>query len=176
MATTHTYPQLVDALDDVRRQWRQRKLLEGALLTGASTLGVLAILVAADNLLALGTFGRLLMAGCLWTAVAIGVMTWVVRRVLEQQRDDFFAILVEQRHPELRNRLINGLQLGRGNDFGSPRLIDAIVEDAAAATADLEMADCVDSRPTKQAGMYLGAACVLILGYALLTPRFFNGL
>lgn len=174
--TTKTYPQLVVALDDVRRQWRQQKLLEGILLTAALTLAVVVALVAADNLLALGTVGRLLTAACLWTAVAVGVLTWVVRRVLEQQRDDFFAILVEQRHPELRNRLINGLQLGRGNDFGSPRLIDAIVQDAASATADLDMADCVDARPMKQAGMFLAAACVIIAGYALLTPRFFNGL
>ena len=126
MSTTQTYPQLVDALDNVRRQWRQRKLLEGVLLTSALALGILVALVAADNLLALGTLGRLLTAAFLWTAVAICVLTWVVRRVLEQQRDDFFAILVEQRHPELRNRLINGLQLGRGNDFGSTRLIEAI--------------------------------------------------
>jgi hypothetical protein len=173
---TQTYPQLVDALDDVRRQWRQRKLLEGVLLTAACALAVLVALVAADNLLALGTFGRLLTAAFLWTAVAVAVMTWVVRRVLEQQRDDFFAVLVERRHPELRNRLINGLQLGRGNDFGSPRLIDAIVQDAAAATADIDMGDCVDDRPMKQAGMFLAAACVVIAGYALLTPRFFNGL
>jgi len=118
--------------------------------------GVLVVLVAADNLLALGTLGRFVTATFLWAAVAVGVMTWVVRRVMEQQRDDFFAILVEQRHPELRNRLINGLQLGRGHDFGSTRLIEAIVQDAAAATADFDMADCVDARPMKQAGLFLG--------------------
>src|SRR5262249_11986116 len=115
MNATQTYPQLVNSLDDVRRQWRQRKLLEGVLLTAAGALAVLAALVAADNLLALGTLGRVLTAGLLWTAVAIGVSTWIVRRVLEQQRDDFFAVLVEQRHPELRNRLINRLQLGPRN-------------------------------------------------------------
>ena len=176
MATSQVYPHLVDSLDQVRRQWRQRKILEGALLTAALALGVLVGLVAVDNLLALDTLGRLLTAAFLWTAVGMGVMTWVVRRVLEQQRDDFFAILVEQRHPELRNRLINGLQLGRGNDFGSVRLIEAIVQDAASATSELDMADCIDVRPMKQAGMFVAAACVVIAGYALLTPRFGNGL
>ncbi len=176
MTKTLIYPQLVAELDNVRRQWRQRKLLEGVLLTLACVLAVLVALVAVDNLLALSTLGRLLTAAFLWTAVAIGVLTWVVRRVLEQQRDDFFAILVEQRHPELKNRLINGLQLGRGNDYGSPRLIEAIVQDAATATADLDMADCIDARPMKQAGWYLTAACVVIAGYAMLTPRFVNGL
>lgn len=176
MSTAQIYPRLVDALDDVRRQWRQRKLVEGVLLTAASVLGVLVALIAIDNLLALGTLGRLITFFLLCGSAAVGVMTWIVRRVLEQQRDDFFAILVEQRHPELRNTLINGLQLGRGNDYGSSRLIEAIVQDAATATADIEMADCIDVRPAKQAGMYLGAACVIIVGYALLTPRFFNGL
>lgn len=176
MSATQIYPQLVDALDDVRRQWRQRKLVEGVLLTAASVLGVLVALVVVDNVLALGTLGRLLTAALLWSAAAVCVMTWIVRRILEQQRDDFFAMLVEQRFPELRNRLINGLQLGRGNDYGSSRLIEAIVQDAATATADLDMADCIDARPAKQAGLWLGAACVVMVGYALLTPRFFNGL
>jgi len=72
----------------------------------------------------------------------------VVRRCLEDRRDDFFAALVEQNHPELRNQLINALQLGRGHQYGhSPRLIEAIVNDAANATADLDMAGSIDARP-----------------------------
>src|SRR4051794_25854647 len=101
MSATQAYPQLVDALQDVRRQWRQQKLIEGCLLSAGATLGTLVVLVAADNVLAFGTLGRLLTALLLWGGAAAAVLTWVVRRLLEDQRDDFFAALVEQQHPEL---------------------------------------------------------------------------
>ena len=51
-----------------------------------------------------------------------------------------FAALVEENHPTLRNRLINALQLGRGNQDGhSPVLIERIVGDAADATAKTDL-------------------------------------
>ena len=55
------------------------------------------------------------------------------------------AALAERNHPELHNRLINALQLGRVHEPGFSRdLVDAIVRDADRATADMELADSVD--------------------------------
>src|SRR5262249_52242753 len=127
------------------------KLVEGFLLALASGAVVLIGVVAADNLLQLGTAGRLILALMLWGALAAGLAGLVLRRWLEDRRDDFFAALVEEKHPELHNQLINALQLGRGHQYGSPRLIEAIVQDAAHATADLEMTECLDSRLVKRA-------------------------
>src|SRR5262245_2747420 len=118
MKMTEAYPQLVEALENVRRQWRLQKVLEGVLLAGAGALAVLLVLVAADNLLQPGTFGRLLLALVLWGTLTAFLLGLVIRRWLEDRRDDFFAALVEQKHPELHNQLINALQLGRGNQAG----------------------------------------------------------
>jgi hypothetical protein len=177
MATMEAYPQLLNALDDLRRQWRSRKLLEGFLLVLAGVGVVLALLIAADNILQPEPLGRMLLALILWGALGVGVLGWIVRRWLEDRRDDFFAALVEQKHPELQNQLINALQLGRGSQNGfSPRLIEAIVNDAANATADMEMTSSLDGQPVRRAlGWALGAV-VLIAAYAVfLTPRFVNG-
>ena len=54
MSTIKTYPRLVYAMDELRRAWRQRHLLEAAPLIIAAVLGVLVLAVAADNLLAPG--------------------------------------------------------------------------------------------------------------------------
>src|SRR5713226_5037489 len=51
VSMNEAYPGLLEALDALRRQWRQRKLLEGILLTLGGVATVLLLVVAADNLL-----------------------------------------------------------------------------------------------------------------------------
>jgi hypothetical protein len=178
MSMVDAYPRLMEAVHEVRGQWRRQKLLEGGLLACAGVLAVLVVLVAADNFLQPGTLGRALLACVLWGVLGAALLTLVVRRWLEDRRDDFFAALVEQAHPELHNRLINALQLGRGNQRGfSPGLIEAIVHDADRATLDMELGDSVDRRPAKRAGMLALGALVIVAGYAgAQMPRFLNGL
>ncbi len=149
--TTDAYPRLMTALEEVRRQWRLHKILEGVLLTLAGTLGVLALLVAADNLFHPGQAGRVLLAGVLWGGLILAVMSLVVKHFLEDRRDDFFAALVERKHPEMHNTIINALQLGRDHTKGFSRnLIDAIIRDADRMLVDSEVADAVDRQPTKR--------------------------
>jgi hypothetical protein len=178
MTTTESYPRLVQALHEVRRRWRFQKLLEGSLLAVSGTVAVLVIVVAADNWLRFESPGRMVLAAILWGSLVAGLVTFVVRRWLEDRRDDFFAMLVEQRHPELNNQLINALQLGRveANGF-SPRLIEAIVNDAAQVTADLEMPASVDHRPVRRAAAATLVVGIVLAGYAaVFGARFSNGL
>src|SRR5262245_24579077 len=178
MSVKEAYPRLVDALGDVRRQWRLHKLLEGTLLLTAGVGIVLTLLIVADNLWQPGKAGRVLLASLLWGGLAVALLSLVVRRWLEDRHDDYFAALVERRHPELSNRLINALQLGRGTQGGVSRdLIDAIVRDADRSTADLDLGDSIDRRPTTRAGLWALAAVVIIGGYAVArAPYFANGL
>ena len=175
MKTTESYPLLLEALHDVRAQWRRNKVLEGSLLALAGAAVVLTALVAADNMLQPGTTGRFMLAALLWGGLAASLLLLVVRRVLEDRRDDFFAALVEQKHPELRNQLINALQLGRGDQRGfSPGLIHAIVADAGKATADLDMSDSIDRRPARRAAVFALAGLLVIAGYAAAFPPEFG--
>lgn len=180
MSMTDTYPRLVESLNTLRRQWRMYKVIEGSLLAFAGTATVLILLVIADNVFQLEPAGRMLLALVLWGTLAASLMGLVVRRVLEDRRDDYFAALVEEKHPELRNQLINALQLGRGTVNGfSPRLIEAIVEDASRATADIEMTESADGKPVKRALLAaLGVALLvgLYAGLPGIAPRFWNGL
>ncbi len=179
MNTKQAYPRLMEALEEVRRQWRRHKLLEGALLAAGGTVAVLLTLVFIDNWIwQSGAAGRLVLAALLWGGLAVGLLYLVVKRFLEDRRDDFFAALVEQKYPGLHNKLINALQLGRGEQRGmSAELIDAIVHDADKATVELDMRESVDPRPSwRAAGVSL--AVLLLLGvYAVAAPeRFGNGL
>ena len=177
MSTLGAYPQLIDQLDEVRKQWRLAKVVEGSLLVIAGGTAVLIALVAADNVFQLGFFGRFFMACILWGGLAALVFSFVIQRWLEDRREDYFAALVERKHPELHNQLINALQLGRGAEYGSEQIISAIVADASKATVDLEMEDCLDWKPVKRAAIGTGIAILFFVGYAILfAPRFANGL
>lgn len=177
MSSLQSYTALLAALNDLRRVWRWQRTWEGLLLTLTATLLMFFAVVLADNLLQGSPWSRLLLAFVLWGVALAALGRWVIVRRLEDRRDDFFAALVEQHNPTLRNRLINALQLGRGDQRGhSADLIDAIIEDASRATADLEMERSLDPRPLRRAGLYLGAAVLLLLGYAMVSPaKFSNG-
>jgi hypothetical protein len=159
----------MDALNEVRRQWRLHKVIEGSLLAFAGVLGVLLTLVVVDNWLwHPDKAGRFLLACILWGGLGVALLTLVVRRVLEDRRDDFFAALVEQKYPGLHNQLINALQLGRGNQDGvSPGLIEAIVHDADKAAADLDMNQSIDRKPTRRASLIALGALAIIVAYAI---------
>jgi len=171
------YPQLTQRLDEVRRRWRARDLLAGTLLALACTSAAALVLVAADNLGKPAMAGRMFMAVCFWGTALAALVFFVIRRWLTARNDDYFAALVEGRYPELHNRLINALQLGRGDPYGSRRVVEAIVNDATRAAADLDMPGCVDGRRLKRAAIVAGAGLVIVSLYAgMLTPWFANGL
>jgi hypothetical protein len=166
MSVKEAYPRLMESLGEVRRRWRLHKVLEGMLLTLAGAGVVLTLLVVADNLWQPGKAVRVLLAVLLWGGLAAALLALVVRRWLEDCRDDYFAALVEGRHPELGNRFINALQLGRGTQAGVSRdLIDAIVHDADRSTGDLDLGDSIDRKPARRAALFALGAVVLMAGY-----------
>lgn len=165
-----SYPRLIAKLLDVRSRWRQRYLLAGLCL--ALTICLTAWLAAAlvDAWFDLPTAGRWTAACILFVVLAIAFSRLVLRRWLTDPRDDFFALLVEARYPALDNRLINALQLGRGNHYGSPRLVRQIVADALQATEELDLAPCAYTVPLRRPVMYLAAALAAVSAALLLAP------
>ncbi|HVX15318.1 MAG TPA: hypothetical protein VHC22_29280 [Pirellulales bacterium] len=175
MSVAQDYPVLVDKIDALRRQWRLLQVSEGAVRTLALLAVVTVAAVAIDNLFWPDAGGRMVLLLALVAAGLFSVGRWIVQRWLDDRRDDFFAALAEARHPQLRNRLINGLQLGRGTEPGSPRLIEAIVRDAVAVIGEFEMTDSLDRRPLRRSASLLAAATFLLVAYSF-SPRFMNGL
>src|SRR5687768_17581370 len=178
MSSIRGYEQLLTALNALRARWRRRKLVEGLLLTLAGLLVLAAAAALVDNLLQPGKFVRVVLFLGLLAGTSVLAFRRIVRYLLEERRDDFFAALVEEKHPSLKNRLINALQLGRGNQDGhSPVLIEKIVGDAADATAEMELGKSIDPQPLHRALGYFAAAAVVVAFYAGVFPeRLHNGL
>ncbi len=85
------------------------------------------------------------------------------------------AAVIERRLPALRHRLLTAVELlsPRGDDAcaGSETLRRAVVEDAAAAAAQAELAELFDRRPVIRAVGLLAAVASVVLVLAALWPR-----
>lgn len=177
MSAAEAYAHVTQGMQTLRGHWRAQRIIEGTLYACSVALIGLVAVVLLDNLLHPDAVGRLLLALLFWATLAVGAVRWIMHRVMEDHRDDFFAALMEQKHPHLGNRVINALQLGRGNAIGAPALIDAIVRDGAHAVADVDAKSCLDQRPLQRAGIMALAIFALLFIYGMVQgARFNNGL
>ncbi|MBI1367708.1 MAG: hypothetical protein GC162_03550 [Planctomycetes bacterium] len=162
---TEAYMMLVDQVGAVRQAWRFRRAVETIMLTLGVAAAVLTATSALDQWIAFGHVGRVVQAACVYGA-ALAAARHASRTLRTAHHDDFFAAMIERRHPASRNRIINALQLGREATWTAPALIEAIIEQGAIAMDDLE-AGRVASEPAMRrytAGLLIAAA--LLAGYA----------
>jgi hypothetical protein len=177
MSASEAYAQLTRQLDEVRHRWRARNVLLGLLTAVACVMAAVLVLVVCDNVLKPGVVGRVVLALAFWGTVAGAFVRFVFRPWRERPRDDYFAVLAEDKFSALQNGLINALQLGRGDHYGSSGVAEAVVNDAAHATADLDLSDCIDVRTLKRAALVAAIAALVVALYAgVLGARFANGL
>ncbi|MFW6059330.1 MAG: hypothetical protein ACODAQ_04065 [Phycisphaeraceae bacterium] len=168
MTVSDAYTQLVEAVQDTRRAWRGRRILEGALLTGAVAIGAALLATMIDHALGLSVPGRCVLAALMWLAVGVTIHRAIVRRALQAHSDDYFAALLEQRVPGLGNRLINALQLGRSANGAPTRLVEAIVSDGVHATDELDPGAAVRSPALRRHALALGVVATLAASYGLM--------
>ena len=100
-----------------------------------------------------------------------------LRRIIS---DDEVAIRVENRHSELRGRLISTVQLARvGEDspyVGSQELIRALEEDTVSATSGVNFAEIVSLETLKWIGVVAGLVILLCAAGGLTNPDFVRAL
>ncbi len=163
---TQAYAVLLEQVKLVRKSWRIRRVAEGLLLLLAVTVGVLALATMLDHAMALGTAIRWIVFLLIVAAVAVVAVAFIFRSLLIHHTDDYFAALVERRQPSMRNRLINALQLGRQTQPHSPRLVEAIVTDGAAAADELDASRAVSEPAMKRFASGMGVVLAVAAIYA----------
>src|SRR5262249_1092864 len=135
---TQAYALLVDNVNLVRKSWQIRRVLEGVVLLLAAAGGALLLGAMLDTLFDFGSLLRCALFLAFLAAAGYVIAKFIWKPIGAKHSDDFFAALIEQRHPNMRNRLINALQLGRATTPQSPRLVEAIVNDGAHAVDELD--------------------------------------
>ena len=141
------YQELLGKLDGVRRRLRLVAVLSGMADTAVGLLITAPFIFLLDNWLHFSTASRL--AGCLIIlAVAGSLFGKRVRLAFQRWRYVQLALRVEERYPELENRLINTIQLSGTVAAQGPlaaAMIDSVAQEAMAETQGRNLGRAVEN-------------------------------
>ncbi len=168
------YNWLRKRLAHVRRYLRAVVWVESLVMAAAILLVVAPPLFLLDNWLHFSTAGRLAGFLLMLTAVAV-VFVSSIRTALERWSDERIARKIESQFPDLKNHLINAIQLGRAGEGQeiSP-IIAGIVDNAASQISSRPLRKAVNTRRLRNAAI---AGLLLSLGaavYAYAMPDYFR--
>ncbi len=177
-------PGLRNRIAAVAHRVRRVRFLRGlSLLTLILTLGFGAALLA-DFFLDLSSPVRIGVFG-VWAGLGLIVFIFGLLAPLGRRLDhDALAAVVEEKYPDLGERLTSAVELaGGGDDYhGSPELIDRLMRDTEARVRTLNFLPAVSSRSARW--LMVGAVALLAVAlspsllwpgqYADLTNRFFR--
>ena len=162
------------SLSRVRETWRRVATLEGLLVTVAVAGVMLLAAVALEATLHLAGGMRLVLLLAILGSALGGLAYWVVRPYLSDISDECVAVHVERRFPELRNGLINSVQLVKAPGV-SGGFVAAVVAQASRQAATLDLGEAVDRRRVRKAGLAACCAVLLLAAlYAVSPGRFTN--
>ncbi|MDE0214389.1 MAG: DUF4175 family protein [Deltaproteobacteria bacterium] len=168
-------------IDDFLRRFVARlRTVEGleALCLAATALAVLAALGVGVDLVK----ERLLYAPLVFSVGSILILLalagFIVYSFLRRRGLTSAARAIERQRPELRNNLINSLQLypqladpEKGAGVSAPMIL-ALIRQTRAQIRDLQPADLVDTRPLRTKARVLALAAAPVIALALWHPGF----
>ena len=101
--------QLIETLGALRRQWRQRVILESAVwIVVAAFLAVVAGMLI-TTLFGATTSSVMFMRGLGYVVIVVAVVRFLVLPLIRRASDERFALYVEERAPELRQALLSAV-------------------------------------------------------------------
>ena len=159
--------QLLDALGTLRRQWRQRVLLESIVWIAAAAL--LAVLAGQLITVVFGASSTsvLIMRGAGYALISAAIVRWMIMPLIRRTSDERFALYVEERAPQLRQSLLSAVHELRAPEAerASPSLTARLVERTLAVVRPLQRGATLERPRMMRALRSLG---VIGVGAALL--------
>ena len=168
-----TYRAIVRSVRYVKRRWRALLVAEGALYTLAVVLGVLLVSFVSDNVFHLAAPVRVLALLALIGAGAACFFWRIVRRALRPISDDRTALAIEAHYPELENRLINSIQLGRTERYRNA-LADAVLKETEDRIYQTPLERSLSKRRLWRYGLLLAAGVAAVVVYMAAFPTYFR--
>jgi len=145
---------------------------EGFGLALALLVPALGAAMVLDNLLQLPMAVRLLVLAGL-VGIAVAVIRRTARRLRDPLTPERMAVKVEQKFPNVDNRLINSLLLAHEDDAEASELIHSVIEEGNADAAKLDLRAAIPKRTLHAALAGAALAAALMAGYAVAYPNHF---
>lgn len=165
--------QLIETLGGLRRQWRQRVLLEAAVWIGIAML----VSVLAGQLIT-SVFGStsatvLFMRGVGYLLVLAVVVRYMVRPLVRRTSDERFALYVEERAPALRQSLLSAVHELHAPvaERASPSLTARLMERTLAVMTPLQRNRELERPRVQRAMRSLGVIALAVILMVTIGPR-----
>ncbi|MBD3267922.1 hypothetical protein GF373_14750 [bacterium] len=152
-------------------QYQSEQILRSWMRFGLHTLGLLILFLIGIKLCAWYGFS-ILWPTLIWVGAEIGVFYYyIIYRLQKPVREEQIALFIEERHPELENRLITAVSVDNKSDCSSKWMLEQFYRETQSVVKNLTFSDMLD-------GDLLAKLSVSALGYlavsVLLVLLFYN--
>ena len=169
--------QLVEALAALRRQWRQRVILESVVW-----IAIAAVISIAAGLLITSVFGItsstvLFMRGLGYLLIMAAVVRYLVRPLVRRASDERFALYVEERAPELKQMLLSAVHEleAPAAERASPSLTARLMERTLAVVRPIQRDGRLERPRVQRALRAIGCIAVAAALLFVIGPKQLRG-
>ena len=165
--------ELLGVIQQVRRRWRMKLALRGALAVAA--IGLLVFLVSARALEAARFTPQAIIIFRIVLAAAVAALTGylLVRPLLRRVRDEQVAMYLEEHEPTLQATIISAIEAGR--DASTPHsqaLVRRLVEEAIQKTRAIEYGKRVERQPVRRYAATIAAVTAAAIALFAFGPAY----
>ncbi|MGH9219752.1 MAG: hypothetical protein ACRD1W_10650, partial [Vicinamibacterales bacterium] len=164
--------QLLDVVRQVRRRWRVKLFLRGAV--GFLLAGLVAILAIAYALEALKfTPGAIFWFRIVTALVFVAAGAWFFARPLSRKvTDEQVALYLEEHEPTLDSTILSAMEVSERPGDWSPGLIDRLVENAIARVHEIQEGERIEREPMRRYAWVAGAVAVTTIALFMYGPSY----
>jgi hypothetical protein len=173
-----SYSTLINRLKALRSVYTKNRTLWGILITLSLALGFTLFALWLNSVFVFPVEARVGYMGLSSLVLVISISYFCLRPILYKPNLETVALKLEEKFPELNNRLIAALQLAENleeNPEGySTEMIEAVIEQADLTTQKLDLQRIIDRNPIKRIGKVAGSLVIVSLFFALVFPTVFQ--
>jgi hypothetical protein len=172
------YQMLLDRLEILRRVYTRNRLFYGTLLFLCFALGIAFLGLWANSVFLFPVIARVAYLGGAALVLVVLFSYFCIRPVIYKSSLEELALKVEDKFPDLQNRLIAALQLCKhlkNNPEGySTDLIEEVIHQADSISSRLDLKQIVDQTPLRRMGRLTIGFAALWLIFGMLFPSTFK--
>ena len=173
-----SYTALTNRLKALGSIYTKNKASWGILSTLSLALGFAFLGLWLNSIFVFPVEARVGYIGSASLVLIIFVSYFCLRPIIHKPNLESLALRMEEKFPELNNRLIAALQLSKNlekNPEGySTEMIEAVIEQADTTTQKLNLRKIIDRNPIKKMGKLAGSLAIISLFFALVFPTAFT--
>ncbi len=172
------YTTLIDRLKVLRSVYAKNRAAWGILITLSLALGFAFLGLWLNSIFVFPVEARVGYLGLASLVLVIAVSYFCLRPILYKPSLESLALRLEEKFPELNNRLIAALQLAKNLEDNpehySTDMIEAVIEQADSTAQELNLQEIVDRNPIKRTGRVTASLAIIFLVFTFLFPTAFK--